>query len=64
MAALPVRRILGNGEWVLDCMRWRGRMLTGKLAHWCWDWDGLPVDETTPEIDCCSCWDHVPEEWR
>lgn len=29
-----------------DCLRWRGSMLTGDFAHWCWDWDGLPVDET------------------
>jgi hypothetical protein len=35
-----------------DCMRWRGKVLTGKFAHWCEEWDGLPVDETTPEWPC------------
>lgn len=42
--------------WEQECRRWRGRVLTGKLAHICDDWDGLPVDETTPhELCCCSC---------
>ena len=60
---LPVRRIL-SGVWVQDCMYWRGVVLTGKYAHWCWDWDDLPVDETTPEWYYCSCWDSEPEEWK
>ena len=42
-------------QWADDCQRWRGEMLTGVLSHWCWDWDGLPVDETMPEIECCTC---------
>lgn len=37
-----------------DCLKWRGRLLTGNQAHWCYAWDGLPVDETTPEWPC-SC---------
>lgn len=42
--------------WNSDCLRWRGRKLTGRLAHYCDDWDGLPVDETTPhELCCCAC---------
>ena len=28
------------------------RVLTGKYRHWCDDWDGLPIDETTPEWPC------------
>lgn len=36
-------------------MLWRGRILTGALAHWCFDWDFLPVDETTIEIESCHC---------
>ncbi len=42
-------------EWKEDCMKWRGRVLTGKYWHWCQDWDFLPVDETTPEWEGCSC---------
>ena len=42
--------------WVRDCLRWRRRVLTGKYAHWCFDWDELPIDETTPEWPCaCAC---------
>lgn len=40
--------------WEADCLKWRGRILTGKRSHWCYDWDMLPVDETTPEWPC-SC---------
>ena len=39
-------------EWIEDCMKWRGKVLTGKESHWCYGWDGLPVDETTPEWPC------------
>ena len=42
-------------EWRADCDRWRGRMLSGEKAHWCYDWDGLPVDETCGEWPC-TCW--------
>ena len=44
-----------GAEWIEDCMRWRGKVLTGKGAHYCYDWDFLPVDETTPEWDACVC---------
>lgn len=39
-------------QWELDCFRWRGRVLTGKKGHWCFDWDELPVDETCDEWPC------------
>jgi hypothetical protein len=39
-------------QWIEDCMRWRGKVLTGKFAHWCDDWDGLPIDETSLEWPC------------
>jgi hypothetical protein len=38
--------------WKEDCLKWRGLLLTGKYAHWCDEWDGLPVDETCPEWPC------------
>lgn len=44
-------------DWIEDCQRWRGRLLTGKLGHWCYDWDGLPVDETCDEFAACMCWE-------
>lgn len=42
-------------DWVTDCKRWIGITLTGKYAHWCFEWDGLPVDETSNEFASCSC---------
>lgn len=44
-------------EWNEECMRWRGAVLTGKYAHYCWDYDGLPVDETSSEWPTCTCWE-------
>jgi hypothetical protein len=49
-------------DWIDDCLRWRGKVLTGKYAHWCHEWDSLPVDETTPEWPTCTCW--PPEAYR
>jgi hypothetical protein len=39
-------------DWIADCMKWRGKVLTGRFAHWCFDWDGLPIDETSREWPC------------
>jgi hypothetical protein len=40
-------------EFKQDCLKWYGKVLTGKFAHWCYDWDGLPIDETCGEFTCC-----------
>lgn len=46
-----------QAEWEMDCMKWRGKVLVGKFSHWCYDWDGLPIDETCPEWpDSCTCY--------
>jgi len=45
-----------DSEWNAECIKWRGKVLTGSKAHYCWDWDGLPVDETCAEFGCCSCY--------
>ena len=42
-------------HWAADCIKWRGRILDGPDAHWCCDWDDLPIDALTPEYDCCTC---------
>jgi len=39
-------------DWEKDCLHWHGRVLTGKYGHWCYEWDSLPVDETTNEWPC------------
>ena len=48
-------------DWEDDCLKWRGRVLSGEKAHWCYDWDFLPIDETTPEWPCnCVFADPTP----
>ncbi len=42
-------------DWRQDCLKWRGRVLTGRYAHWCIEWDGLPIDETTTMEWPCAC---------
>lgn len=44
-------------EWEQDCMQYRGRVLTGKYGHRCWDWDQLPIDETCEEWPCACAAD-------
>lgn len=41
-------------DWIDDCYEWRGHVLIGKQAHWCFEWDGLPIDETCMEWPCCG----------
>jgi hypothetical protein len=52
------RKLIEREDWKQDCLHWQGRVLTGEKAHWCMDWDCLPIDETCPEIDCCNCFPH------
>lgn len=43
-------------DWQTDCLHWYGKVLTGTNAHWCFDWDGLPIDDTcVAEMARCSC---------
>ena len=42
-------------DWVEDCQRWWGKLLTGTHRHWCPDWDYLPIDNTCPEFEACTC---------
>lgn len=48
-------------EWEIDCIYWLGRVLNGKYAHWCHDWDDLPIDETCTEFTGCHCYDQTEE---
>lgn len=40
-------------RWVFrrESKKERGVALTGRLTHYCWDWDGMTMDETCPELD-------------
>ncbi len=42
----------GSPQWQADCLKWRGKVLTGKHGHWCPEWDDLPIDETSLEWPC------------
>ena len=42
-------------EWIEDCMHHHGIVLTGKYAHWCPEFDYLPIDETLIEFEYCLC---------
>lgn len=35
-----------------DSKKERGRVLTGRYSHWCYEWDGLTIDETCDEWRC------------
>ncbi len=50
-----------DAEWEEDCLRWRGEVLTGKYSHWCWEWDGLLIDETCGERPC-GCEEDLKKE--
>ena len=43
--------------WAQDSLKWRGTVLKGRFCHWCYDWDGLPIDETCIEWPC-NCYNH------
>ena len=42
-------------DWVNDCMKWHGHVLTGNFRHWCAEWDDLPIDNTCKEFEACHC---------
>lgn len=41
-------------DWEEDCLKYHGVILTGNGAHWCAEWDDLPIDETCYEWPCCA----------
>lgn len=41
--------------WEEICLQDRGRVLTGRYAHCCPDWDGLVIDETCENEWPCVC---------
>ena len=42
-------------DWIDDCMEFHGKVLYGEKAHWCPDWDHLPIDSSCEEIKYCTC---------
>ena len=50
-------------EFEKECIRWYGENLTGNYAHYCPDWDYLPIDDTCVEFQSCTC-PKLPNEER
>lgn len=44
-----------KNDWNSECIKYHGRVLKGKKRHYCYDWDGMPIDETCKEFDVCCC---------
>ena len=44
-----------SDDWIVDCNHHHGKVLTGKYAHWCPEFDYLPIDETVDEFVYCNC---------
>jgi len=55
---------MNSKEWEEDCLKWRGEILTGKYCHWCFDYDELPVDETTDEWPCACADELIANAWN
>lgn len=47
--------------WELDCKQYYGRILdpSDTYAHWCNDWDDLPINSTSPEFESCTCFPYA-----
>jgi len=56
MRGLKLAEFVPSADWIEDCMHWHGKVLTGNNAHWCPEWDDLPIDDTcVMEMSCCLC---------
>jgi hypothetical protein len=38
------------------------KTLTGKYKHYCVEWDGMAIDEFSPEFEACLCYNVEKEE--
>jgi hypothetical protein len=43
-------------DWIEDSIKYHGKILRGTYAHWCTEWDDLPIDETCVEFKSCTCY--------
>ena len=54
-------------EWKKACLEEYNKELTGSFRHYCPDWDLLPIDDTCPEFQQCTCdWDWLDkgQPWK
>lgn len=47
----------GITDFEAGSLQFHGQLLFGTFAHWCMDWDDLPIDETCPEWPCACEWE-------
>lgn len=47
--AQKLLKAMDADDWAVETAALHGHVLTGKHAHWCVGWDGLPIDETCAE---------------
>lgn len=50
--------------WVRDCLVWCGYVMSSPSAHYCNDWDGIPVDCYRDEAETCDDFAYSQEEER
>lgn len=48
-------------DWIEDSTHWYGYVLEGEFAHWCNEFDGLPIDETCFEFMVCGCYNNTDQ---
>lgn len=49
-----------DDEWEKSCLHFWGKVLTGQKAHYCGDFDDLPIDETCDEFKWCKDFEEQP----
>jgi hypothetical protein len=53
---------LSKKLWDKDTTHFYGKPLENtKWAHWCHEWDGLPLNETLGEFYYCRCFEETEE---
>lgn len=49
----------GDGHQTLalrdEFFREHGRYSSGENLHYCYEWDGMAIDSTCKEFECCIC---------
>lgn len=44
-----------QSDWETDCLHWYGKILRGPDAHWCLEFDDLPINAWCSEYQACLC---------
>lgn len=55
MSGLPISRYMELSRDLNLQLTPADHAAAGGWLHFCSEWDGLLIDQTDPEFDCCSC---------